>query len=188
MCAEKPWRFSCTILISSAQRPLLPWQKGRAPKEGDRLCLSPSLSGGFDLDISFPNPNHNPAKRTLLRRGWSEIIGLEQKEKSEHPIRILQRGPSVMIGSGKIQSYQWFSSSRQEAFIRNQSKEIDATVCALFVRQNIPSQYVPFDNSAATARAASRSAEPLTRKCASSPPVLRMPSASTSANNARKAV
>ena len=77
-------------------------------------------------------------------------------------------------------------------FVRFQKKKAHKSaqifeVCALFVRQNIPSQYVPFDNSAATARAASRSAEPLTRKCASSPPVLRMPSASTSANNARKA-
>ena len=84
---------------------------GHQKRETGIACL-PLLSSGFDLDISFPTPNHNPAKRTLLRRGWSGIIGLEQKEKPEHPIRILRRGPSVIIGSGKIQSYQWFWRSK----------------------------------------------------------------------------
>lgn len=39
------------------------------------------------------------------------------KEKRRLHVCKRRFGPSVIIGLGKIQSYQWFASSKQEVFI-----------------------------------------------------------------------
>ena len=55
VCAGKQSRFSCAISINPPQRPLLPRQKGKAPKEGDRHSLSPSFVSWLQFGyLRFP--------------------------------------------------------------------------------------------------------------------------------------
>ena len=98
MCAGKPSRFSCAISISPPQRPLLPWQKGRAPKEGDRLCLSPSFGRWLRFEyfrfVPGQKPTANPAKRIAVgKEEQRNECDLTFEKKSEQAIcSLLRRG------------------------------------------------------------------------------------------------